>query len=682
MRLILRNSLPAGVHSAISAPLLAVVVLMLADGNTTDAQGTSPAAQRLQFQTAMASSVRDACDPLWQSVVTVQPIGTADSAGNEVRADAPTTGIIVDGDGYILTSNLVTKANAASLLIRLDDGSRHAAEVVATDHHRNLVLLKIDTDQPLIPADLSSPPTMQVGQTTIAMGRYGSDGSPLVSTGILSALSRLEGIAIQTDARVSPSFYGGPLIDLTGRILGIVIPAVAVGGAEEETSWYDAGIAFAIPARVITEKLKRLKSGEDIRKGLLGLVPKTKDPYDSDTALASVRLRSPAEQAGLIAGDVVTKVAGRDVQRFQQIKEALGPYDAGDTIDVSVRRDDQVVDVQIQLADSIPPLQPQRLGIIASSPADQSGSDQDDAQSQGVIVDDVIPNSPAAKTFQVGDRIVAAGKIDDIDIETLRRLVVTASPDQPTTFKVMRQPDADQSDAAPLELSVQTNSVAGPITGKTPTSWASDWKDADWSTEPLKLPDVPNAAVVLAPSVGESATGRPLGLFVALQQPGDPPPEKAIETWNEAAKQSGVVVCVVAAESDQGWKPKEIDLIDRIAAAVIKRTGVASTAVAIGSVSGAIGGDAGPADAMALAAGLSLVHRFGGIALSDKTRPPAIRVKENDPETAVHVLLPISDDDSLPTWGTALRRAGYAIINAKPLDRAGLLRWVRQLQAI
>ena len=206
------------------------------------------------FQRAMATAVRDAANRVLPSVVAIEIIGTRGAAQGEVEQDAPTSGVILDTDGYVLASSIVVARPAASVLVVLPDGKRQAAKVVSRDHHRELVLLKIETDKALTPIDLTSSPDRRIGQTTIAVGRYGTDASPMVSRGVLSAEGRLDGIALQCDARVSPAFYGGPLIDLYGNVLGILIPAVAEGGAEEPTSWYDSGIAFAIPSDVIVKE--------------------------------------------------------------------------------------------------------------------------------------------------------------------------------------------------------------------------------------------------------------------------------------------------------------------------------------------------------------------------------------------------------------------------------------------
>ena len=380
------------------------------------------------YRIALAEAVRASAGRVLPSVVTVEIIGTGGPVNGEVEQDAPTSGVIVNETGHILASSIVVRRPSASVLVVLADGSRHTAKVVSRDHHRDLVLLKIETDQELEPIELIGNPDLPIGATTVAVGRYGTDAAPIISRGVLSARERLNGIAIQTDARVSPAFYGGPLVDLYGNVLGILIPAVAEGGAPDATSWYDSGIAFAIPTDVIAKKLARLKAGEDIKKGLIGIVAKSRDPIESGTEIAAVRTRSPAESAGIKAGDEVLSVAGQPVRRHQEIRQVLGSFDAGETIALTLRRGDEQIDVKTKLADAIPPLEPQRLGVIVSEQTDseqtdqqQTPGDEDDQQTNQqsgdeaksrVVVDAVLPESGAAQDLKVGDVIEKIGEAE------------------------------------------------------------------------------------------------------------------------------------------------------------------------------------------------------------------------------------------------------------------------------
>lgn len=643
-------------------------------------------AERLQYQKLFGEAVRSAADRHWRSIVTVERIGADETNGGEVTQDAPMSGVVVDPDGYILTSKLVARGSAASILVRSADGSRYAAEIVAQDLHRNVVLLKVESSDPMaaIPMSGKQPSELRVGETTIALGRYGSDGDTIVSTGILSAIDRLEGIAMQSDARISPSFYGGLLVTLTGDPLGVIIPAVAAGGAEDETSWYDAGVGFAIPVHVIAGKLDRLKNGDDIRKGLIGIVAKSKDPYESDTTVAAVRLRSPAEEAGLQSGDVMTAIAGKDVIRHQQIKEALGPYDAGEEIVIAWKRGDEPMSAKITLAETIPPLEPQRLGIIAGLTSGENGSKPQ------VKIAALVPGTPANSKLQINDQLLELSGTPIIDIEGLRSAVLTLEPSVPATFKIDRDGN---------EMSFQV--TPAPHAGEAVTDYPASWSDQDesdedaveWQIDAIQLPDSANQAAILKPAGNRApADGQPkpdgdggpksLGMFVALCPPGDNAPSKLLESWKAVAQKNGVVVCAIAPENENGWKPKEIEVVGRFVAAAMKQANIHPSAVAAGSINVASGAEPTAADSMALAVAITESNRFAGLAVPTTTRPPAIRMKENEPSASVQVLFAFGSDDELPTWAAKLTAVGYPIVTSDDLNRANLLRWTRLLQSI
>lgn len=661
--------------------IAAVACLVVAAVGVSATAQQTPDSDAAAYRTALAEAVRAAAEQTIDSVVTIEVVGAGDRAVGEVRQDAPTSGVIVDKDGHVLASSLVVRNPAASLLVRLPDGSRHAARVVARDRHRDLVLLKIDADRPLRAVRLAEKVVLRVGQTTIAVGRYGANAAPMVSSGVLSATGRLEGVALQTDARVSPALYGGPLIDLRGRVIGILIPAVAEGGAEDETAWYDSGIAFAIPSATVAAKLARLKSGEEIQKGVIGIVPKTRDPYAEDTTIGNVRLKSPAAEAGLKPGDRVVAVAGTSVRRHQEIKQALGPHDAGDTIYLAVLRDGERLEFEVTLTDSIPPLRPQRLGILAEEVQRADEEDGNDAAATGVLVEGVFPGTPAAGALQPGDSITRVGQAAVPDTLSLRRLMVAADPEAALAIGLQREGQAE-------EVTLQPASVGGAPLAVYPDRW-SDRDEGAWSIEDFKLPDAANRAAVLGPDLdfgdGEpevEATRGELGLLVWLLNPGEGEPDETLEGWKEAAAEAGVVVCAVAPQANRRWQPKEIDVISRMAAAVRKKFPLNPMALAVAAPGSVSGGDAEAADSMALAVAILSDQSFSGAAISQQTRPPAVRLPENDPSAALQLRLPIGESDELPGWGAALERRGYPIVRDDALDRERLLRWVRCLQAI
>ena len=633
------------------------------------------------YRQALAKAVRNTANVALPSVVSVEIIGTGEVGSGEVEQDAPTSGVVVDPDGFIIASSIVVRRPSASILVVLEDGTRHAAKVVAKDQHRDLALLKIETDKPLAAIELPPELDIKIGQTTVAVGRYGTDASPIVSRGVLSATERLDGIALQTDARVSPAFYGGPLMDLYGRVLGVLIPAVAEGGAEDATSWYDSGIAFAIPSDVIRQKLDRLKAGDDVKKGVIGIVSKTKDPYDDGTTIAAVRTRSPAEAAGIKAGDEVIEVAGRPVRRHQEIRQALGSFDAGETIRLKLRRDGKELELETTLAETIPPLRPQRLGIIAG---EQTSGGNDELQNEVRVVD-VLPGSPADGKLRLGDRIDRIGEIAVTDVESLRRLLISADPDQDLTLSITRASSDEQVTMRPV-------SVGGAVITALPKAWTSDGEEAQWQSGEIKLPDAGNLAAFVGPKSAVNPKDNPeaeatveqqsLGLLVLLMNPGQGKPEKLLASWIKEAQQSGVVVCAIAPEDSRRWQPKEMSVVANFAAAIMKKAAIDPSSVAVAAPGALADGSAEAADSMALAVAMSQSSTFFGVSVSPKTRPPAVRLRENEPSTSLQILLPIESATDLPAWGTAIQRSGYPIVLGGKTDRSTLLKWVRLLQAI
>ncbi|NND99374.1 MAG: PDZ domain-containing protein [Pirellulaceae bacterium] len=704
---------------ALTCVAIVAVLLIASSGRADD----GVRADDQTYRAAMADAVRNAANEFLPSVVTIEIIGAAAGGEGEVEQDAPTSGVIVDDDGYVVASSIVAGRPSAAILVVLPDRTRHAAKVVARDQHRDLVLLKIQTDKPLRAVTLPDKLDVQVGETTIAVGRYGADMSPMVSTGVLSAVERLEGIALQSDARVSAALYGGPLIDLHGNLLGVLIPAVAKGGAPDATSWYDSGIAFAVPADVVKQKLDRLKAGEEINRGLIGIVPKSDDAIKAGTELAAVRMRSPAEKNGLKAGDEIVAVAGRPVTRFQQIKQILGRYDAGETIKIEFKRGEKVDAVEIELVESIPPLQPQRLGVIASeasvqnSDADtadeQASSDEDTADEQvssdddtadeqsssngdtagddsdaddasgpqtddgpeeriQLVVDAVVPGLPAEGALESGDVIVSVDGAEVTEVQALRRRMVSAEPDKP--LKVVYQRDGKQA-----EVALTPATIAGDVVTDVPKAW-TERSEKEWTISPLKLPDVGNTAAFVHPDDSEDL--RQLGMLVLLLNPGDGTPEETLKSWPNLARDHGVVVVAVAPEADERWRPKEIDVVTRMAASVLKKLSIEESAVAVAAQGALAGGKAEAADSMVLAVAISASETFFGAAMSAQSRPPAVRLRENEADSSLQVLLPIKTEDDLPTWGTTLKKVGYPIVLGGDTDEATLLKWVRLLQMI
>src|SRR5262249_24167532 len=148
---------------------------------------------------------------------------------------------------------------------------------------------------------------------------------PSVSVGIISALNRIWGKALQTDAKVSPTNYGGPLVDLEGRVQAVLVPASPQ--AEGETAGVgrdDSGIGFGSPLEDVNTALPRLKLGKDLKKGMLGVTMQGNDQYATAPAVGSVAPGSAADKAGLKQGDIIVSIDDKPVASYAQLLHQLG----------------------------------------------------------------------------------------------------------------------------------------------------------------------------------------------------------------------------------------------------------------------------------------------------------------------------------------------------------------------
>ena len=171
-------------------------------------------------QQAVRASVANVAD----SIVQVETLGGLERVSGVLIGTGPTSGLVVSSDGYIVSSAFNFIQQPSSILVTLASGERRPATIVGRDRSRMLVLLKVDTDAPLTVPIAATRDQMQVGQTVIALGKALDAAQVNLSVGILSAVNRIWSRAVQTDANVSPINYGGPLVDLYGRVIGVLVP--------------------------------------------------------------------------------------------------------------------------------------------------------------------------------------------------------------------------------------------------------------------------------------------------------------------------------------------------------------------------------------------------------------------------------------------------------------------------
>jgi serine protease Do len=189
-----------------------------------------------------------------------------------------------------------------------------------------------------------------VGQWVVALGIGFGDAEPALTAGIISATSRISAKAIQTDANLSPANYGGPLIDLDGRIVGICVP-LAPGGKQEGAGaqWYDSGIGFAVPVAGNEKFIVAMKEGKTLEHAFLGVQTKPAGSPPLGAIVEQVQAGSPAEKAGFKKGDDLVSVDGTDILDPGHLSVVIGRYVAGDKVEVVVLRDDEQLTITAEL---------------------------------------------------------------------------------------------------------------------------------------------------------------------------------------------------------------------------------------------------------------------------------------------------------------------------------------------
>ena len=279
-----------------------------------------------------------------------QPAPTPDReslGSNFAIADGPTTGIIYSADGLIITSSFNFVRDPSVITVKLPDGQQLAADIVARDHVRKLALLRVKADNLPTP-DWAPREQIRVGEWALALGRGLGGDTISVSVGIVSALNRMAGNAIQTDANLSPINYGGPLVDADGRVMGICVPMAQRPGELAGVEMYDSGIGFAIPSWRLREIADELAKGRSFHRGWLGV---SADPHVEDgVRIAGIADPSPMRDAGAQVGDYITRINGREIQHYGHMTQALYMIPAGDEVTMQLLRDAEKIDITVRLA--------------------------------------------------------------------------------------------------------------------------------------------------------------------------------------------------------------------------------------------------------------------------------------------------------------------------------------------
>lgn len=482
------------------------------------------------------------------SVVRIETVGGLEQIDDVLLGDGPTTGLIVDADGYVISSAFNFLRKPSSILVTLPNGKRTPAEIVARDHSRMLVLLKVATDQPLPVPEAVPVNEVQVGQWAIAVGRALDAQHPNMSVGIVSAKDRVWGKAVQCDAKISPSNYGGPLVDIQGRVLGVLVPMSPneqseVAGAE----WYDSGIGFAIPLADVNRALVAMKQGEDVVPGLLGIALRGGSIYTLPAEIAACQVKSPAYEAGLRTGDTIVEVDGRPIERQVHLKHALGPRYAGDTVHVVVKRGEQRIEADVTLVDHLVPYDHPFLGVLPLR------------DSEGTVVRHVFPGTGAADAgIQVGDKIT---KVNDTEIAaaaSLREALLVFEPKQVLRVTLAR---GDEEKLVEVTLGSLPSAIPDELPASRTRNPNAVAPAAAADFIEVKIPEQPNACLAFVPASYQADV--PHGVVVYLRPPGAFDKGELLTRWRALCEENDLILLAPQPLDSNRWTPTEVEFVQK-----------------------------------------------------------------------------------------------------------------------
>lgn len=550
------------------------------------------------------------------SIVRIETVGGQDRVGKIMTGTGPTSGVIVSRDGLIISSAFNFIGKPSSILVTLPDGRRFPAQVVASDHLKMLTLLKIDAHN--LPVPLALPENeLQVGMWSIALGRTFDLEQPSISVGIVSALERIWGKAIQTDAKISPINYGGPLVDINGRLMGILVPLSP--GATGETAgveWYDSGIGFAIPMHDVLKIIPRLNTGKDLYPGLLGITLSGKGDLSTDMKLDRVRYGSPAQQAGIKAGDTITMLNGQAVNMHSQVKQVLMSKYADESVSLTVTREGSKAPLTYQatLVEKLVPFESGFLGILP----------QRDSKAQaetGVGVRYVFSKSAAAEAgLKPNDRILEFNQQKVTNAESLASMVNHLRPGDSATLLLSR-------DQQPLNIKVTLQSIPNTVEKSLPTQAVPSRSAQENEQQNIKVghfkDQLPGDEQKFWAYVPENYTPNyQYGLMVWIHPPGNTMESTFFKEWKSICEQRGIIIVGPSAQDLIRWNRDEAEFVKEVVESMQTRYSIDPTRIFLAS----------HANGSEFAFHLAFKYRelFRGVAVSGsslKDKPP-----ETDPD--------------------------------------------------
>jgi serine protease Do len=368
------------------------------------------------------------------------------------------SGFIISEDGFVVTNNHVI-AGAEAIEVVLENETRLNAELVGTDPATDIALLKVETDEDLPAVAWGDSTSLEIGDWVVAIGNpFGLGGT--VTAGIVSARSRDINAGpyddfLQTDAAINRGNSGGPLFDASGRVMGVNTAIFSPTGGS-------VGIGFAVPSHVASRIVADLKDDGIVERGWLGvrIQPVSEElaealGLDSTEGIlvSEVVDESPAERAGLQAGDVITELTGTAMTEPRMLTFGIAELAVGEEVSLTYLRDGEARTTQIVIGrlpaegamqpqePSAPDANSLRLGVSAAPLTPELRAELAiPASVSGLALMSVQPNSPASEAgLRRGDVVTKAGSENVTDVDQLTDAIASAAEsERPLLLRIWR----------------------------------------------------------------------------------------------------------------------------------------------------------------------------------------------------------------------------------------------------
>ena len=360
----------------------------------------------------------------------------------ERQSSALGSGFIIDEEGIVVTNNHVIEG-AEDIVVQVNGEKKFKAKVIGADPLSDIAVLKIESKKKFLPVRFGDSDKARIGDWVIAIGNpFGLGGT--VTSGIISARNRSIGLSryedyIQTDASINSGNSGGPLFDMNGNVIGINTAILGRSG--------NVGIGFSIPsnsAKIVIDQL--IKFGET-KRGWLGVriqevtkeiadVEKLKKPEGA--LVASVGQNSPAEKAGIKAGDIILEFDGKKINTMKKLPNVVASTEVGKSVELKIWRNKKLISKRLTLGrletseefkETKPKIVKKDVDIDSLKIAVRDLNDQDisnrnlNKKTKGVVITEISNRSPLVNLLNVNDIIIEVQKTSVKNSSDLNKIV-------------------------------------------------------------------------------------------------------------------------------------------------------------------------------------------------------------------------------------------------------------------